>query len=106
MSKLDDCPRTTQRPSLWLVRTQGMVVFSFYSADTSKKMDPIEAGSGGFCFVMVELLMLRYPNSQLCRLTSGDRTAFEHVFVCVAGSAVDIGGFRDVVAEARFRFEN
>ena len=60
--------------------------------------DPVELGMGGFCFLVAELLMEKYPDAELCRLTDKDRTTFAHVFVRIDGRPCDIKGFRSLSA--------
>ena len=83
-----------------------MMAFSEIPPEEIRKMDAETLGLAGFCFMAAELLALKYPASELCRLTGSDRKGFAHVFVCVRGRQVDINGFRDVVMGMRERLND
>lgn len=71
-------------------------VSSRYSPEHISSLDAIALGTGGFCFLVAELLKEQYPNAELRRLTDQERTRYYHVFVRVDGQACDIKGFRSV----------
>ena len=64
-----------------------------------------QLGSGGFCFLVAELLQAKYRGSVLWRLTDSIRTKYAHVFVCVEGHPADIKGFRSI-DEMRFDYND
>jgi hypothetical protein len=73
-----------------------MTPFGRLSPDQITNYDPIQLGTGGFCFLVAELLKAKYPQAELCRLTNREGTTYHHVFVRVDGRACDIKGFRCV----------
>ena len=79
--------------------------FSNLSAEAIQKMNPVELGSGGLCFLVAEILADRFPDSVLCRLTCQDRKRYAHVFVSVKSVPVDIKGFRNV-DKMRFDYDD
>lgn len=78
---------------------------TWLSADEIRTTTPQELGQGGFCFIVAEILLERFPDATLLRLTSPAHE-YGHVFLAINGAHMDIGGFRDVVADARFRFDD
>jgi hypothetical protein len=78
-----------------------MTPFSLLSPDQIRSSDPIELGTGGFCFLVAELLKAKYPQAELWRLTNREGTTYRHVFVRIDGKPCDIKGFRKV-CEMRF----
>jgi hypothetical protein len=79
--------------------------FSPLTPDEIRNYDPIHLGSGGFCFVVAELLKEKYPQAKLWRLTNRERTTYDHVFVCIDGKPCDIHGFRSF-DQMRFDLDN
>jgi hypothetical protein len=79
--------------------------FSHYSPDQINSADPIELGTGGFCFLVAELLKAKYPQAELRRLTNREGKTYSHVFVRIDGIACDIKGFRSV-HEMRFDLDD
>ena len=71
-------------------------LFSRYLPDQISSYDAIELGTGGFCFLVAELLKELYPKAELRRLTNLERNRYYHVFVRLDGQACDIKGFRSV----------
>ena len=82
-----------------------MTPFSHYSPDQIKNSDPIELGTGGFCFLVAELLKAKYPQAELWRLTNRERKTYPHIFVRIGGIPCDINGFRSV-HEMRFDLDD
>jgi hypothetical protein len=72
------------------------------SEDEIRNYAPLELGEAGFCFVVAEILLARFPDATLFKLTS-HASPFAHVFISIDGQYMDIGGCRDVIAETRFR---
>jgi hypothetical protein len=70
---------------------------NLFSVESIKWTPPDELGSGGFCFVVAEILKARFPASVLYRLTDLNRTYYTHVFRAVGGAYVDIKGFRKLI---------
>ena len=75
--------------------------FSYLSPDQINTYEPVELGTGGFCFLVAEMLKEKHPHAEFWRLTNRERTKYSHVFVRVDGKPCDIKGFRSV-AEMRF----
>jgi|ERR1035441_683656 hypothetical protein len=73
-----------------------MTPFSLYSPDQITNYDPIQLGTGGFCFLVAELLKAKYPQAELWRLTNRERKTYPHVFVRIDGIPCDINGLRSV----------
>ena len=79
--------------------------FRCLSPDQITNYDPIQLGTGGFCFLVAELLMEEYPQAELWRLTNREGTTYAHVFVRIDGMPCDSNGFRSVDA-MRFDFND
>jgi len=79
-------------------RQKPMTPFSQYSPDEIANYDPIQLGTGGFCFLVAELLKANYPQAELWRLTNRERKTYPHVFVRIDGMPCDINGSRSVDA--------
>jgi hypothetical protein len=72
--------------------------FSRLSPNEITNYDPIQLGTGGFCFLVAELLKANYPQTELRRLTNREGKTYPHVFVRIDGMPCDINGFRSVDA--------
>ena len=66
-----------------------------------EETDPVELGSGGFCFVVAEILAVRIPGSAFYRLTDLERKRWGHVFVLANGQYWDIKGINTLTAMLR-----
>jgi len=75
-----------------------MTFFSRLSPEEIANYDPIQLGTGGFCFLVAELLMAKHPQAELWRLTNREGKTYPHVFVRIDGMPCDINGFRSVDA--------
>jgi hypothetical protein len=82
-----------------------VTAFSNLPVKEIRQMDAIHLGSGGFCFLVAESLIGRFPEGVLYRLTDRDRREFFHVFVSVSGARMDIKGVRSI-ADMRFDYRN
>jgi hypothetical protein len=69
---------------------------TWLSAEQIRNTPATELGTGGFCCIAAYLLRMLYPNAQLYRLTEAGKHEYKHVYVTVAGQALDIKGFRSV----------
>jgi hypothetical protein len=73
---------------------------NWLSANQIRETPPVELGTGGFCFLVAEILLERFPSAIVYRLTSPG-SPFAHIFISINGCYMDIEGCRNVPREMR-----
>ena len=62
-----------------------MMLYARYTAEQISRSDALHLASGGFCFLVVEILLEMFPGAKVVRLTDKEGNRFVHVYVSVDG---------------------
>ena len=73
-----------------------MMLYARYTAEQISRSDALHLASGGFCFLVVEILLEMFPGAKVVRLTDKEGNRFVHVYVSVDGQRIDIKGRRSL----------
>lgn len=67
-----------------------------YTAEQISRSDALHLASGGFGFIVTEILLEMFPCARILRLTDKEGKRFVHVYVSVDGQRIDIKGRRSL----------